>query len=102
MPNVSQYMYEGSDEPYEYFYSTSYGWSWLEAPWVWGWGASPYFGVYGPSRFGWYHGWRYPGWGYRGDRNGYHFGGGYRAGYGGYRAGNHREQPPFWGGPSEP
>ena len=89
MPYGQQYTYEPSDEsayPYEYVYRPSYGWAWLEAPWVWGWGAAPYWGIYGPARFAWYHGWRYPGYGYRGYRNGYHWGAGhgyaYRPGYG--------------------
>ena len=80
MPYGQQYTYQPqSDEaaPYEYVYEPSYGWSWLEAPWVWGWGPSPWFGTFGAGRFGWYrHGWAYNGYGWRGYRGGYHFGAG--------------------------
>jgi hypothetical protein len=53
----------GYGEPYQYVYSSAAGWTWVVAPWVWGIGPWPYFGVYGPSHFGWYgHGWwRSPG-----------------------------------------
>jgi hypothetical protein len=52
----------GSGEPCAYVYYPAFGWTWLAAPWVWGYGPWPFFGVYGPARFGWYgHGWwRYP------------------------------------------
>jgi hypothetical protein len=66
MPYGSQYTYEPTQAgayPSEYVYYPSYGWTWLTAPWVFGWGAAPYFGVYGPSHFGWHNrlasgGWR--------------------------------------------
>src|SRR5664279_4533883 len=59
MPYGNQYTYEGTatdTQPYAYAYYPSYGWTWLAAPWVWGWGAYPYFGVLGPSHYGWYRG----------------------------------------------
>lgn len=54
---------DGAGEPYEYVYYPSYGWTWLVAPWVWGIGPWPYFGIFGPSHFGWFHHgwWRTPG-----------------------------------------
>jgi len=58
----------GSGEPYQYVYYPSYGWTWIGAPWIWGYGPWPYFGAFGPARFGWYgHGWwRTPGrWSFR-------------------------------------
>jgi hypothetical protein len=59
----------GDGQPYQYVYYPAYAeWTWVVAPWVWGYGPWPYFGVYGPARFGWYgHGWwRTPGrWHYR-------------------------------------
>jgi hypothetical protein len=66
MPYGDSYSYvppDGQGEPYEYVYYPSSGWTWVGAPWIWGYGAWPYFGVYGPGRFGWYsHGWwRTPG-----------------------------------------
>src|ERR1700761_9272149 len=71
MPYGQEYMSQTTDTsgaPYEYVYAPDYGWSWLAAPWVMGWGASPYFGVWGPARFGWYrpgywHGYALRGWG---------------------------------------
>jgi hypothetical protein len=95
MPYGAQYTYQPtSDEasPYEYVYAPSYGWSWLEAPWIWGWGPQPFFGTYGPARFAWFHGWRYPGYGFRGYRYGYHW----NAGRGFARAGGFR--PAYGGG----
>jgi hypothetical protein len=64
--------------PYAYVYYPSAGWTWLAAPWVLGFGPSPYFGVYGPARFGWYRPGFYgvglrPGFGYR-PYAGYHVG----------------------------
>jgi hypothetical protein len=53
----------GYGEPYAYVYAPAYScWTWVAAPWVWGFGPWPFFGVYGPARFGWYgHGWwRFP------------------------------------------
>jgi hypothetical protein len=41
-------------DPSMYVYTPSIGWSWILAPWVWGMGPMPYFGIGGPSRFGWY------------------------------------------------
>jgi len=82
---------DGYGEPYEYVYYTAYGWTWVDAPWVWGIGPWPYFGVYGPSLFGWYgHGWwrspwrwHYAGWhghGWGPDRHG-NRGSPYRSGF---------------------
>jgi hypothetical protein len=60
-PYSDDYTYSppgGYGEPYVYAYYPAYGWTWLVAPWVWGFGPRPFFGVYGPARFGWYaHGW---------------------------------------------
>ena len=67
MPYGSQYTYAPTQAgvyPSEYVYYPSYGWTWIAAPWVFGWGVSPYFGVYGPSHFGWYHHWVGVGHGY--------------------------------------
>jgi len=65
MPYSDSYTYSppsGSGEPYAYVYYPAYGWAWIAAPWMWGFGAWPFFGVYGPARYGWYaHGWwRHP------------------------------------------
>jgi len=38
-------------QPFAYVYRPSYGWTWVEAPWLIGPRARP--GVYGPPRFGW-------------------------------------------------
>lgn len=61
MPYADAYTYvppSGYGEPYVYAYYPIYGWTWIIAPWIWGWGPWPYFGFYGPARFGWYgHGW---------------------------------------------
>ncbi|HEX9107983.1 MAG TPA: hypothetical protein VF832_12160 [Longimicrobiales bacterium] len=65
-PYGDQYSYvppDGYGEPYLYVYYPSYGWTWLSAPWVWGIGPWPYFGVFGPVRFGWFvHGWWHTPW----------------------------------------
>lgn len=53
----------GTGEPYAYVYYPFYAaWTWVAAPWIWGWGPWPYFGVYGPYHYAWYHHgwWRYP------------------------------------------
>lgn len=103
---------DGYGEPYMYLYYPSYGWTWAIAPWVWGWGPWPYFGAYGPSRFGWYgHGWwRTPGrWhagpGFRGGFASHGFrpapfrgGMGYRGGYAGGRFGGGYANGRFGGG----
>ena len=94
MPYGAQYTYAPTQAgvyPSEYVYYPSYGWTWLAAPWVFGWGVSPYFGVYGPSHFGWYHHWVCVGHGYHPGYGGYHPG--YR-GYGGY---GYRPAPPYGG-----
>lgn len=83
MPYSHQYVDEatyGADTPYQYVYSMGLGWSWVAAPWLWGWGVYPYFGVLGPSHFGWYRGLYRSGYGwehYRGGhpRGGYDHGG---------------------------
>jgi len=41
-------------DPSMFVYYPAVGWRWVVAPWVLGWGPMPYFGVSGPSRFGWY------------------------------------------------
>lgn len=65
MPWSDAYRYvpdDGWGEPYLYVYYPLYGWCWISAPWIWGIGPWPYFGVYGPGRFGWYASgwWREP------------------------------------------
>jgi uncharacterized membrane protein YgcG len=56
MPYGDGYVYApNGGDPYEYVYYPVSGWTWLMAPWIWGWGPQPYFGVFGPSRFGWNH-----------------------------------------------
>ena len=62
MPYSDSYTYapaNGYGEPYAYVYYPAYScWTWVAAPWVWGFGPWPFFGVFGPARFGWYgHGW---------------------------------------------
>jgi hypothetical protein len=61
MPYGAGYTYVSTDEasdPYMYVYYPSFGWRWLEAPWVFGWGPSPYWGSWGCGRFAWYsHPW---------------------------------------------
>ena len=77
--------------PYSYAYRPSYGWLWLEAPWVSGLGSYPYFGSLGPSGFGWYRGLYHEGYGWGGYRGGDHgVGGDNQAGNGG---GGHRAAP---------
>ena len=73
MPYGAQYVYEppvAEAYPLSYVYYPTYGWVWVEAPWVWGWGVVPFYGYYGPWHFAWYRGPTYihPGWGryYRG------------------------------------
>jgi hypothetical protein len=96
MPYGTQYTYTPTDTgvyPSEYVYYPTYGWTWVTAPWVFGWGVQPFFGVYGPWHYGWYHhavaygGWRGYGYGhvYGAGYRGY--GGGWRPGYAGYRGG---------------
>jgi hypothetical protein len=46
-------------DPYQYLYEPTVGWTWVVAPWIWGWGPWPYFGPWGPARFGW---WGHRGW----------------------------------------
>ena len=98
IPYGSQYTYTPTAAgvyPSEYVYYPTYGWTWVTAPWVFGWGIQPFFGVYGPYHYGWYHhavaygGWRGYGYGraYGGGYRGYGYGGAYRPAYGGYRAG---------------
>jgi hypothetical protein len=56
MPYGDNYVYSPADasgQPYEYVYYPALGWTWLSAPWIWGWGPRPFFGIYGPGRFGW-------------------------------------------------
>lgn len=89
MPYADAYTYVPPDaggEPSMYVYYPAAGWTWVAAPWVWGWGPGPFFGAYGPWRFGWYrHGpWPYAGhrWGpapFRGGSAGYGF-----VGHGGF------------------
>lgn len=91
MPYGDTYSYvppSGEGEPYEYVYYPDYGWTWIGAPWVWGLGPWPYFGLWGPGRFGWYtHGWwRTPAlWHYRlgfhGGFTGRWYGAGFRGGF---------------------
>jgi hypothetical protein len=97
MPYGSQYTYAPTQAgvyPSEYVYYPTYGWTWIAAPWVFGWGVSPYFGVYGPSHFGWYHHWAGGVW------HGYHPGYGaygYRPAYRGYGAYGYRPAPAYGG-----
>lgn len=73
IPYGGQYTAQGSygdESPYQYVYYPSSGWCWLAAPWVWGWGVYPYFGVWGPGRFGWYRGLVRSGYGWGGYRGG--------------------------------
>lgn len=44
----------GGAPPNMYIYYPTVGWCWAVAPWVWGWGPTPYYGPYGPKRYGWY------------------------------------------------
>ena len=73
MPYGDQYVDEAdaSDEtPFAFVYCPGNGWSWVAAPWLWGWGAYPYFGVLGPSHFGWFRGLYTSGYGWGGYRGG--------------------------------
>jgi hypothetical protein len=92
MPYGNNYTYvpTNGDVPDMYVYYPSVGWTWVVAPWVWGWGAMPYFGAYGPGRYGWY-GYGYGTWyGYRGAYAGW-YGRGYW--YGGHWNGYARGYP---------
>jgi hypothetical protein len=62
MPWSDQYTSLPPDDygdPYQYVYEPTIGWTWVAAPWIWGWGPWPYFGPFGPARFGW---WGHRGW----------------------------------------
>jgi hypothetical protein len=106
MPYSDSYTYSpanGYGEPYAYVYYPAYSsWTWVAAPWVWGFGPWPFFGVFGPARFGWYgHGWwRYPQrWHYAPVHGGY---AGFRAApafRGGGSWGGYRPAPVTRGGP---
>ena len=81
MPYGGQYVDEGAygdSTPYEYVFSVGLGWSWVAAPWLWGWGPYPYFGRFGPARFGWYRGLYHSGYGWGHYRGGGHYVGSYR------------------------
>jgi hypothetical protein len=105
MPYSDSYTYapaNGYGEPYAYvYYPAQSCWTWVAAPWVWGFGPWPFFGVFGPARFGWYgHGWwRYPErWHYAPLRSGY---AGFRAApayRGGAGHGGFRPAPSYRGG----
>jgi hypothetical protein len=72
----------GWGEPYAYVYYPSYAaWTWVAAPWIWGFGPWPFFGVWGPARFGWYgHGWwRSPAHFHYAPARAWYPGGGFRA-----------------------
>lgn len=58
MPYGNQYLYTPADPdnyPYQYVYVNG-TWAWVSAPWVWGVGVAPWFGPWGPWRYGWYRG----------------------------------------------
>ena len=98
LPYAQNYTYVAPDggTAYTYAWYPTYGWRWIDSPWVLGWGPSPYWGSYGYSRFAWnVHPWFHVGI-YRGGYGyhngyGYHTYGGYHGGYrtygGGYRGG---------------
>jgi hypothetical protein len=93
MPYGAQYATDVAGHgPYQYCFGPTSGWGWVYAPWIAGWGAAPYFGVYGPGRFGWYR----PGFyaGYVRNRDSY---GGYRGGWGGARGGVHSARSVYGG-----
>jgi hypothetical protein len=108
LPYAQPYTYVAGDGgiAYQYAWYPSWGWRWLEAPWVLGWGPRPYWGYGGYNHFAWYsHPWYHAGvyrggygYGYRGGyAAGYH--GGYSAGYhGGYSNGYHGATPAHFGG----
>jgi hypothetical protein len=54
MPYGSRYVNTYAASPYAYVYYPSYGWRWLNAPWVVGVGPYPHFGAHGPFAYGWY------------------------------------------------
>src|SRR5207244_11437158 len=81
MPYGGQYVDEGAygdSTPHEYVFTVGLGWSWVAAPWLWGWGPYPYFGRFGPARFGWYRGLYHSGYGWGHYRGGGHYVGSYR------------------------
>jgi hypothetical protein len=106
MPYGQEYVDEatyGAETPYQYVYTVRLGWSWVAAPWLWGWGAYPYFGVMGPSHFGWYRGLYRSGYGWGRYRGGYARGGYVRGGRypaGGYARGGagYQQTHPIGGG----
>ncbi|HEY6004432.1 MAG TPA: hypothetical protein VIV57_16275 [Anaeromyxobacter sp.] len=109
MPYADAYTYapaNGYGEPYAYVYYPAHAcWTWVAAPWVWGFGPWPFFGVFGPARFGWYgHGWwRYPQrWHYaplHGGYAGFRAAPAYRGGvYGGFRPAPAYRGAPGYGG----
>jgi hypothetical protein len=56
MPYGQQYVTEGTGDDtatYEYAYSPSYGWNWVQAPWVSGLGPYPYYGTVGAGSYVW-------------------------------------------------
>ncbi len=64
MPYVQSYTYvtPGADLAWMYVYRPTFGWAWVEAPWVLGFGPRPYWGYWGPRRFYWYaHPWWHAG-----------------------------------------
>jgi hypothetical protein len=94
LPYAQNYTYVAQDGglAYEYAWYPTWGWRWIEAPWVLGWGPRPYWGYYGYGHYAWYaHPWFHAGvyrgaygYGYRGGYGGAY---GYRGGVGGYRGG---------------
>lgn len=95
MPYGSQYTSTPTQTgvyPSEYVYRPSYGWNWVSAPWVFGWGARPFFGVVGPSHYGWYNRAAAVGWRGYAPRPAYNYGrpagGGFRTAHvGGFNSG---------------